>query len=104
MWPPPTSSFTLTSEKSGSIPVVWQPSRHQQRAKVRVPEAELAHRARVLRDVLGRVAREADDDLLREEDDVHDVLEGLAVEAAVLAEELEQVDRGEVAGRVVDVH
>ena len=80
------------------------PVRHQLGAEVGVAEAELAE-ARALRaDLLGRVARRADDDLLREEDDVDRVLEVVDVEAAVRAAELHQVDRGQVAGRVVDVH
>ena len=86
------------------VRVVGKAARHQERAEVRVAEPELAHRARVARDLLGRVAREADDDLLGQEDDVDRVLEALDVERAVLAQELQEVDRGEVAGRVVDVH
>src|SRR4029077_1373860 len=53
---------------------------------------------------LGRVARRADDDLLGEEDDVDRVLEVGDVEAAVGTAEFHQVERGQVAGRVVDVH
>src|SRR6185312_2383815 len=48
--------------------------------------------------------RRRDDDLLRQEDDVHGVLEGLDVEGAVAAAELHEVQRRQVAGRVVDVH
>ncbi len=86
------------------VGVVGQPVRHQQRAEVGVAEAELAEGVGVLADLLGRVAGEADDDLLGEEDDVDRVLEVLGVEAAVLAAEFHQVERGQVAGRVVDVH
>ena len=86
------------------VGVVGEAVRHQQRAEVGVAEAELAEAVGVLGDLLGRVAGEADDDLLGEEDDVDRVLEVLDVEAAVLAAELHQVERGEVAGRVVDVH
>ena len=57
------------------VGVVRHAVAHQEGAEVRVAEAELAERARVLRDPLGRVARRADDDLLREEDDVDRVLE-----------------------------
>src|SRR6202012_1628637 len=52
----------------------------------------------------GRVARRADVDLLREEDDVDAVLEVVDVEASVGEAEFHQVDRGQVAGRVVEVH
>ena len=86
------------------VRVVGDAVAHQQRAEVGVAEAELAERAGVVADPLGRIARRGDDDLLREEDDVDRVLELGRVEAAVLAAELHQVERGEVAGRVVDVH
>ena len=67
-------------------------------------EAELAERARVAADLLGRIARRADDDLLREEHDVDRVREALDVEGPVGAAELHQVQRRQVARRVVDVH
>ena len=86
------------------VGVVRHAVAHQERAEVRVAEAELAERVRVLRDPVRRVARGADDDLLREEHDVDRVLVGLDVEAAVRAAELHQVQRRQVAGRVVDVH
>ena len=86
------------------VGVVGQAVRHQQRAEVGVAQPELAELAGVLADLLGRVARRADDDLLRQEDDVHRVGEVLDVERPVLVAEPHQVQRGEVAGRVVDVH
>ena len=86
------------------VGVVGEPAGHEQRAQVRVAEAELAVGHRVALDLGRRVARVADDDLLREEDRVDRVLEGLDVELAVLAAELHQVQRREVAGRVVEVH
>ena len=70
------------------VRVVCEPARHQQRAEVRVAEPELAVRLRVRLDLGGRVARVADEDLLREEDDVDRVLERLDVELAVLARNL----------------
>ena len=45
--------------RAALVRVVGQAARHQQRAEVRVAEAELAHRARVAADLLGRVARTA---------------------------------------------
>ena len=78
--------------------------RHQQGAEVRVAQAELAEGARVAADLLGRVAGRPDDDLLRKDHHVDRVLEPLDVEAAVRAAELHQVDRREVARRVVHVH
>ena len=90
--------------RAALVGVVRQPARHQQRAEVRVAEAELAEALRVPADLGRRIRRVADGDLLREEDDVDGVLEHLDVELAVLAAELHEVERREVAGRVVDVH
>ena len=66
---------------AAGVGVVRDAVGHQERAEVRVAEAELAERAGVDADLLGRVARRADDDLLREQDDVDRVLEGRHVEA-----------------------
>ncbi len=86
------------------VRVVREPARHEQRAEVRVAEPELAERLRVAADLGRRIRRVADRDLLREEDDVDRVLERLDVELAVLTAELHEVQRGEVARRVVDGH
>ncbi len=89
---------------AAGVGVIGHAVAHQVGAEVRVAEAELAEGARVDADLLGRVAGGADDDLLGQQHDVDGVLEGLDVERAVGAAELHQVQRGEVAGRVVDVH
>ena len=89
---------------SSRVRVVRHAVRHQVGAKVRVSHSQLAERAGVGADLLGRIARRGDDDLLREEHDVDRVLERLDVERPVRPAELHQVQRGEVAGRVVDVH
>ena len=86
------------------VGVIGHAVAHQVGAEVGVAEPELAEGARVDADLLGRVAGGRDDDLLREQHHVDGVLEGLGVERAVGAAELHQVDRGEVAGGVVDVH
>ncbi len=65
------------------VGVVGQAARHQQRAEVGVAEPQLAHLVRVLADLLGRVRRVGDEDLLRREDDVDRVLEAVDVELAV---------------------
>ena len=90
--------------RAALVRVVREAARHQQRAEVRVAEAELAEPLRVPADLGRRVGRVADEDLLREEHHVDRVLEHLDVELAVLAAELHEVERGEVARRVVDVH
>ena len=86
------------------VRVVRHPLAHQESSEVCVAEAELAEPVGVLADPLGRVARESDHDLLGEEDRVDHGLEAPHVERAVLVAELHQVDRGQVAGRVVHVH
>ena len=90
--------------RAALVRVVREAARHQERAEVRVAEAELAEPLRVPADLGRRVGRVADEDLLREEHDVDGVLEHLDVELAVLAAELHEVERREVARRVVDVH
>ena len=86
------------------VGVVGQPSRHEQRAEVRVAEAQLPEGPRVLGDLLGRVIGLADHDLLRCEHDLDRVLEARDVERAVVVQELHQVERGQVARAVVEVH
>ena len=83
--------------------VVGQTERHQQRPEVGVAEAELAERPGGLADLLRRVVGPADEDLLGGEHHLDGVPEALDVEAVVVAEELEQVDRRQVARRVVEV-
>ena len=56
----------------------------------------------VLRDFLGRIAGVVHQDFLRGDEDLHGGLEPRDIERAVLALELHQVQRGEVAGRVVE--
>ena len=76
--------------------VVGQPERHQQSAEVGVAEAELAELVGVLGDLLGRVVGATDEDLLGGEHHLDGVAERVDVEAIVV-EELQQVDRREIA-------
>ena len=59
---------------------------------------------RVFRNRFRGVAGVIDDDLLRRDDDVHSVAERLDVKFAVGREELHQVERRQVARRVVQEH
>ena len=86
------------------VGVVRHPERHQQRAEVRVAKAELAERAGVLGDLVGRVRGIIDDDILRRDQNVHRVAERAHVELAALVDELHQVERREIARRVVQMH
>ena len=64
-----------------SVRVVREARGHQQRAEVRVAEAELAELDGVLADLLGRVVGVADEDLLGGEDHLDRGLEPVDVEA-----------------------
>ena len=57
---------------------------------------------RVLRDLLDRVTRVVDDDFLRGDEDPHRRFESLDVERAFRVLELHQVQRGEIAGGVIE--
>ena len=89
---------------AAGVAVVRQAARHQQRAEVRVAEAERTIGVAVLPDRLGRIARVVDDDLLRGDERANRRLVGHDVELAVVLHELHQVDRRQVARRVVQEH
>ena len=86
------------------VAVVRHTHRHQQRAQIGVAETQRAEAVRISADLLGRVAGVIDDDLLRQDQRVDRVPEGLDVELAVRADELHQVERRQVAGRIVQKH
>jgi hypothetical protein len=90
--------------RTSLIGVVRQTPRHQEGAEVRVPEAELTERPRVLPDLVCRVVRLTDHDLLGGEHDLHGVLEADDVEVALVVQERHQVEAREVTGAVVEVH
>jgi hypothetical protein len=88
-----------------AVAVVRQPTRHQQRAEVGIAEAERPEIMAVPLDGLGRIARIVDQDLLRRDQRAAGRLERDRVELGVrFPDELHQVDRGQVAGRVVQEH
>ena len=95
-------------EGAAAVGVVRVAGGHQQGAEVGVADAQLAEGAGVLADLLRREVREADRDVHRGDDQLDDLGEALGLEGlvalAVVLEELHQVQRGEVAGRVVQVH
>ena len=84
--------------------VVRQPGSHQQAPQVGVAQPQRPELVAVGRDPVGRVARVVDQDLLRRDEDPHRRAKPLGVEAAVVAAELHQVDRRQVACRIVDEH
>ena len=86
------------------VAVVWHAHRHQQRAQVSVSQAQRPEIVRILGDLLGRVAGVIDNDLLRHNHGVHRVAERFHVELPVRPHELHQVQRGQVARRIVHEH
>ena len=86
------------------VGIVRHPERHQQRAQVGVAQAQFAEVVRVAADLLGRIRRVVDQDILRRDHHVDRVAKRAHVELAALVEELEQVERGQIAGRVVQMH
>ena len=89
---------------AAGVAVVGQAARHQQRAEVGVAEPQRTEGVAVLLDRLGRVARIVDEDLLRRDQDAARGAERVGVELAIVLHERHQVQRREVAGRVVEEH
>ena len=86
------------------VRVVREPARHQQRAEVRVAEAELAVRLRVPLDLGRRVARVADEISCARKDLSTACSSASTSSSPSSRAELHQVERGQVARRVVDAH
>ena len=86
------------------VGVVRQPTLHEQRTEVGVSKTELTVRARVRRDRGRRIVGVPDEDLLGGEHDVDRRSESIDVELAVAVDETQEIERREVAGRVVDAH
>src|SRR5207248_256053 len=90
---------------AAGVRIVREALDHQERAQVGVAKPERPELVAALGDALRRVARQIDGDLLREEEDAAGVLVSFDVEDACLfVEKLEQVQAGEVAGRIVEKH
>ena len=89
-------------ERTAFVAVVSQAVAHDERAEVREAETERAVDVRVLGDDLRGIARVIDDDFLRGDVDAHGGLEALDIERGVIALELHEVQRREIAGSVVE--
>src|SRR5262249_40679203 len=88
---------------ASGIRVVGKTCSHEQRSEVGVSQAERTIVVRVLGDHLGGVSRVIDQDLLRGDHDIYSMAIGFDVEGAV-GSKLQQVQTGQVAGRVVEKH
>ena len=91
-------------ESATSIRVISQSGRHQQGAEVGVTNTELAELAGGVANGFGWEVSKADGDVHRGDDEFHSLGEGRRVKGVVVLEELQQVQRGQVAGRVVQAH
>ena len=84
--------------------VVWNARRHEQAADIGVAKPERPVLVRELGDAARGELRHGDGDLEHDGPQLDRVLIGLDVEAAVLLAERHQVDRGKIAGRIVEEH
>src|SRR5450756_1718962 len=91
-----------TRQRTAFIGIIRQTVAHAERTEVRKAEAEGAEDMGVFRDVLGRIARIVHEDFLRGDVNADRRLETFDVKLAVFPFELHEVQRGQVAGGVVD--
>ena len=80
------------------VRIIRDAEQHQDRTQVRVAQAERAEIVRVFGDAVGGVARQIDQDLLRQEEHVDRVAVARDVEVALRVEEL-----GQVQGRRTEI-
>ncbi len=88
-------------QRPAALGVVGVRGGHQQRAEVGVTDAQLPVGPGGLTDLLGGEVGEADGDVHRGDDQFHRPDEPLGIEGLVLAQELQQVHRSQIARRVV---
>ncbi len=90
--------------RPASLGVVRASRRHEKRAEVGVADPELAERPGHPGDLRGREVSETDRDVHRGDDQLDGGDERLTVEGQIVAQEPHQVQRGQVATGVVQVH
>src|SRR5262245_37809351 len=76
-------------DRAPLVRVIREPFSHQVSAEVGVAKSNLTERSGILADQLRRITGRGNDDLLREEDYVYNMLERLDVERTVIAAELD---------------
>ena len=84
------------------VAVVGEALRHQIRPQIRVSQSQRPEVMTDLLDLFGGIAGVVDDDLLSQDQDRYGMAERLGVELSVRLQELHQVQRGQIAGRVVE--
>ncbi len=91
-------------EVAAGIAVIGQTEGHEQRAQVGVAEAQRAVVVRIAHDGFGRVAGVVDEDLHGGDHDVDGMAIRVHIKGACGCDEFEQVEAGQVAGRVIEEH
>ena len=92
------------SEVASGVGIVRQAAGHEQGAEVGVAEAERTVVVGVAGDPLSRIAGVVDEDIHCRDHDADRVAIGGDIEVAGGVDKLQQVERREVAGRVVEEH
>ena len=92
------------AKRPARLAVVGEPERHEKPAEIGEPQPQRAVLIGAERDLARGELRHHHRDLEHDGPQLDRVLEALDVEAAVLAPEGDQVERGEVARRVVEEH
>src|SRR5271169_5709652 len=92
------------AEIATAVGIVRKRERHQQRTQVGVTDAQRTVVVRIARDFFRGIAGVVHQNFLRGDGDVHGVGEGVRVELAVGAQVLHQVERSQVASRIVQEH
>ncbi len=86
------------------IAVVRNAHRHQQRAQIRITQAQGPEIVRILRDFVGRIRRVVDNNLLRDRYRVDGVPIRFHIELPVGPDEFHQIQRCQIASRIVQEH
>jgi hypothetical protein len=92
------------ADRPALVAVIGKAGSHQQTAQIGETEAEGPVVVAEARDLLGGELRHQHRDLKGDRPQPHRALERLYVERAVAAQERHQIERGEIAGRVVEEH
>ena len=92
------------SHGAATLGVIAKAHGHQQSAEVGITDAQLAIVDSCLADRLGREIGETDRDVHGRDDHFHRLGEAHLIEGVVITQELQQIERGQVARRVVQAH